>query len=156
MMELNAIHVPPVLTLPLPVGRTRRIASGGLTFGIIAALGQLGFNEINLARIRYIQRRQGYPPTSPSSPSQDSIDAPSDGGDVSTASPSAPVPTKAPFIQRFTETLLSFTPIRKVSDEEYTSTLRVKLRSAKEELEVVEAQIEDAQRDLEAWRSKRV
>jgi len=148
-------------------GLSRRIATGGLTFAILAALGQLGFNQLNLARIRYLQRRLGneqqqqlpHPQALPRVDNDDESTTTSTSGSPSTAATlPAPVvePAKPPFFQRLTERLLAFTPIRKVSDVEYTETLRVNIRKAKDELEIVDRQIADAERDLEALRGKAV
>jgi hypothetical protein len=99
-----------------------------LTFSILAALGQLTFNELNLQRLRFIKRRQ-------------------DEGIDLAAKPTQPA--KPPILQRVTESILSVSPIRKLSDDEYTDTLRAKIQHAQRELRIVGAQLEEAEAALE-------
>lgn len=60
-----------------------------------------------------------------------------------------PVEEKPPFTQRMTEAVLSVTPIRKVSNEEYAETLKTRIQRSEQELSVVKRQMEDIQEQLD-------
>ena len=108
-----------------------------MTMAILASLGQLTFNELNLLRIQYIWR-QGD--------SQSSLEA-----------SLREVPTdkdNLPLHQRVVDALFSVTPIRKISDEEYTHTLRVKTECARQELMEVTSQLEDVESALQELRTR--
>ena len=115
-------------------GLSRRIVSGGFTFGLFALLGQLGFNELNLARIRYIQKR-----------SQRETEL----GTVKLQAG----PPKPPLYQRVTESFFSVAPIRRVSNEEYAETIRVKISKTRDELAVVNDQVNDIEKRLQELRA---
>jgi len=55
---------------------------------------------------------------------------------------------KPPLTQRVTEAVLSATPIRKVSNEEYVETLQGRIRDAEQELQIVQSHIEGAEQEL--------
>ena len=124
------------------VGRSR-ILSGGRTFTLFATLGQFGFNELNLLRIRYVSRRNGYL----------NSDGVSGARDIENPQYS-PKLVKPPLSQRLTEGFFSYTFIRKVSDEEFSQTLRKNLERVQVELSIVSHQLEDAEKLLEEARAQ--
>ena len=117
-------------------GLSRRIVSGGFTFGLFAVLGQLGFNELNLARIRYVEKRKQSEKELASTKRQAE-------------------PQKPPLYQRVTESFFSVAPIRRVSNEEYSETIRVKISKARDELAVVNGQVHDIEARLQELRAAR-
>jgi hypothetical protein len=68
--------------------------------------------------------------------------------------PESIVVKKAPLSQRVTEAVLSATPIRKVSNEEYVETLQGRILDAEQELQIVKGQIEGAEQELQRIRAE--
>lgn len=62
---------------------------------------------------------------------------------------------KPPFWQRTTERLLSVTPIRKVSNEEYVDTLHARIHKAEQELRLVNGQMVELQQRLDQLRKEK-
>lgn len=122
------------LIIPSKVRTPIRAVSGGFTFAILATAGQLAFNELNILRINYITRHAA---------ATQNTDI-NEHGTYHTAAP-----YKAPFWQRTTERILSVTPIRKVSNEEYADTLRTRIQNAEQELRYVNNQMADVQQRLD-------
>lgn len=116
-------------------GLSRRIVSGGFTFGLFAVLGQLGFNELNLARIRYVERNERA-----SSQATTRLES---------------EPRKPALYQRVTESFFSVAPIRRVSNEEYSETIKDKISKTQNELAVVNGQVHDIEERLQELRAVR-
>lgn len=119
------------------VGSPVRAVSGGFTFAFFACSAQLAFNQLNVLRVNYIKRQEK--PVQEWSKELGELDAPRP----------EPVEEKPPFTQRMTEAVLSVTPIRKVSNEEYAETLKTRIQRSEQELSVVKRQMEDIQEQLD-------
>lgn len=117
--------------------------SGGFTFALFSCGAQLAFNQANALRVDYIKRR-----TKPTHEWSEEV------GDADLAQTET-VEEKAPLTQRMTEAILSVTPIRKVSNEEYAETLKMRIQKAEQELTIVSRQMEDIQQRLEQARKEK-
>lgn len=107
--------------------------SGGFTFALFATAGQLAVNELNILRINYITRHTAATQLGSNEKEDEFQD---------------PAQSKAPLWQRTTEKLLSVTPIRKVSNDEYAETLHSRIQNAEQELQAVNGQMEHLQKRL--------
>lgn len=100
--------------------------SGGVTLALVGTVGQMTYNQLDTARIRYLSRRESTSPLL--------SEAEKDG-----ASERQP---PLPFVQRATDALFSLTPIRKITDDEYARTLEDKIAHSRKELSGVDAELE--------------
>jgi hypothetical protein len=100
-----------------------RLLSGGITFALVGTIGQITFNQLDVLRIRYLSRLERSEA-------------------IQQQQEEANEPLKPPLVQRVTDAIFSVTPIRKVSDEEYTNTLRGKIETTKRDLQTVDGEVE--------------
>lgn len=103
---------------------------------ILASAGQFTFNELNVLRVNFIKRRAVAPSEQESNDSKLSQQ-------TKQIEPEMPS-----LLQKVTESVLSVSPIKKLSDEEYANTIKLKIRNADQELQSVKAQIEETEATL--------
>lgn len=132
---------------PTAVGVSPRMLSGGITLALVGSLGQLTFNQLNIARIRYLSRQEATLPLV-----VDASDAEIAGDSQTTQQLEPPPAPPLPLVHRVTDVLFSVTPIRKVSDEEYAVTLRDKVDQSRKDLQSVEQELEAIKARLDQLR----